>query len=200
MEVENYGKLLRKEGNIMNSFYTMEELSELGLKSYGINVLISRKASLYGVKEISIGSNVRIDDFCIISGKIDIGDRVHIAAFSALYGGQRGIYLEDFANISSRVSIYAISDDYSGETMTNPMVPEKYKRLYSQPVKIKRHVIIGSGSVVLPGIILEVGSAVGAMSLVTKSTESWSMNAGIPAKKINERSKGLLDLEKQLME
>jgi len=54
----------------MNSFYTEDELKEIGLKSYGHNVLISRKANLYSVSEISIGNNVRIDDFCILSGKI----------------------------------------------------------------------------------------------------------------------------------
>lgn len=105
---------------IKNSFYEESELKQLGFKQIGKNVRISRKASFYGVSKISIGNNVRIDDFCILSGKIDIGNYIHIAAYSALYGGDDGIFLDDFVNISSRVCIYSVSDDYSGNSMTNP--------------------------------------------------------------------------------
>ena len=56
----------------MNNFYDAQELKEFGFAKVGINVLISRKASIYGAKNMSIGSNVRIDDFCILSGKITI--------------------------------------------------------------------------------------------------------------------------------
>jgi galactoside O-acetyltransferase len=182
-----------------NSFYNEEELENLGLKSYGHKVLISRKASIYGVENISIGSNVRIDDFCILSGIIAIGDYVHIAAYSALYGGMEGIYLSDFSNISSRVSIYAISDDYSGESMTNPMIPDKYKKIQKGKVFIGKHAIIGSSSVILPGVVISDGSAFGAMSLINKSTDEWSINAGTPSRKIKERKKDLLLLEQQFL-
>ena len=183
----------------MNSFFSEEELTNLGLGSYGKNVLISKKSSIYGAKNINIGNNVRVDDFCILSGIIIIGDYIHIAAYSALYGGDKGIVLKDFANISSRISIYSISDDYSGQTMTNPLIPEKFKNIQSEEVIIQRHVIIGSGCVVLPGVVLKEGSAFGAMSLINKSSEPWSINAGIPAKKIKERSKKLLELEVKLL-
>ncbi len=71
----------------MNSFYSEEELSHVGFKSYGRNVLVSRKASIYGASEISLGDNVRIDDFCILSGRISFGNNIHLAAYSALWGG-----------------------------------------------------------------------------------------------------------------
>ena len=90
----------------------------------GGGTFISRKASIYGAENMIIGSHVRIDDFCILSGQIELGDYIHIAAYSALYGGEKGIFIGDFANLSSRVSVYSVSDDYSGETMTNPMIPE----------------------------------------------------------------------------
>lgn len=54
------------------SFYTHDELAEIGFKSCGKNVLISRKASIYSPAKIEIGDNVRIDDFCILSGVIFI--------------------------------------------------------------------------------------------------------------------------------
>lgn len=179
----------------MDSFYSESELAAIGLKSFGKNVMISKKASFYGAENIVIGSNTRIDDFCFLSGKIQIGNYVHISAYSSLIGGNQGITIEDFANISSRVSIYSISDDYSGETMTNPLIPDKYKNMQSAEVAIERHVIIGCGSVVLPGVVLREGSAFGAMSLINRSAEPWSIHAGIPAKKIKDRRKNLLELE-----
>lgn len=181
----------------MNSFYTEEELKEIGFESYGKNFLLSRKASVYGVSNISIGDNVRIDDFCIVSGNVTFGNNIHLAAYSALYGGTAGIRIADYANISSRVCIYAISDDYSGYTMTNPTIPEKYKHIQNEPVYIGKHVIIGSGSTILPGVILEEGSALGAMTMMKHSAKPWTIYAGVPAREIKKREKKLLDLERE---
>lgn len=180
----------------MNSFYSDSELKDIGFGAVGENVLISKKASIYSPDKITVGNNVRVDDFCILSGNIEIGSNVHIAAYSALYGGTAGIMVCDFANISSRVCVYAVSDDFSGEYMTNPTIPDKYKNVLNAPVVISRHVIIGSGSTVLPGVTLEEGTAVGAMSLCKKSTEPWTIYAGIPAEKLKQRDKNVLALER----
>lgn len=183
----------------MDSFYSVEELKQIGLKNCGENVKISRKASIYSASEISIGNNVRIDDFCILSGRIEIGDYIHIAAYTALYGGDEGIFIDDFANLSSRVSVYSISDDYSGKTLTNPMIPAEYKNVESKPVFIGKHVIIGSTSVVLPGVKLAEGSSFGSFSFINHDSESWSINVGIPFKKIENRSRELLELESKML-
>lgn len=184
----------------MNSFYTQEELREINLKSIGINVKISRKVSIYSAQNIEIGNNVRIDDFCILSGKIRIGNNIHIAAYSAIYGGTEGVYIDDFVNISSRVSIYSISDDYSGLTLTSPVITDEFKNVTSKPVHICKHVIIGSTSVVLPGVMLNEGSAFGCFSLIKNDSLSWSINAGVPSKKIKNREKNILQLEKEYLE
>lgn len=183
----------------MNSFYSEEELKEIGFKSIGKNTKISRKCSIYGAAHMSIGDNVRIDDFCILSGKISIGNNIHIAAYSALYGGQDGISIDDFANLSSRVSVYSVSDDYSGETMTNPTVPDEYKNIESAPIHIGRHSIIGSNAVILPGVVIAEGSSFGSFSFINHNSEPWSINVGIPFKKIKDRSKNLLKLEKEYL-
>lgn len=179
------------------AFLNPEEVRRIGFGEVGENVLISRHASFYRPSAIRIGSNVRIDDFCILSagaGGFVIGSYVHIACYSSLIGGGR-ITLEDFSNISSRVSLYSSSDDFSGETMTNPMVPERFKTVTYGPVHVGRHVIIGCGSVVLPNVMLEEGCAVGALSLVTGNCRSFGMYAGSPARLIKERSRNLLALE-----
>lgn len=178
-----------------SSFYTPEELKKIGFKKIGKNVLISRKASIYSLETVIIGNNVRIDDFCIISGKIKIGNYIHISAHTALYGGA-GIYLEDFSTLSGRVSVYSVSDDYSGQFLTNPMIPIEFRNVIAQPVYIKKHVIVGAGTVILPGVKLHEGASIGAMSLVKDDMPAWTICAGIPAKPIKERSKEILDLEK----
>ena len=183
----------------MDSFYSLFEIEKIGLKSFGSNVKISKKASIYGANNIEVGNNVRIDDFCILSGKISIGNNVHIAAYSALYGGEEGIIIGDFCNISSRVSIYSKSDDYSGETLTSPVLPDELKRVISKTVYIERHSIIGASSVIMPGIVIRIGSSFGAFSFINRDSEPWSINVGIPFRKIKNRSKNLLELEKEYL-
>ena len=181
----------------MNSYYTDNELNKFYFKSIGNNVLISRKASIYGAEYMSIGDNVRIDDFCILSGNLLIGDHVHIAAYVALYGGIEGIEIHNFAGVSARTIVYAVSDDYTGEGMTNPTVPDKYRKVTHGKVIICKHALIGAGSIVLPGVTLGEGSSFGAISLINKNADEWSINVGIPSKKISSRKKDVLFMEQQ---
>jgi len=183
------------------SYFSAKELEQLGFKSLGSDVSISTKASLYGVSRISIGSHVRIDDFCILSageGGIHIGSFVHIACYCSLIGKER-IQLEDFAGLSSRVSIYTSSDDYSGAAMTNPMVPSEYTAVQHGPVTLQKHAIVGAGTVILPGVCLGEGSAVGALSLVAKDCQPFTIYSGVPARRVSERKRDLLELEKRLL-
>ena len=68
-----------------------------------------------------------------------------------------------------------------------------------KPLFIGKHSIVGAGSMIMPGVTLAEGTSVGAMSLIRKSTEAWSIYVGNPAKKIKDRSKDLLILEKQFL-
>lgn len=181
-----------------NGFYTESELTNMGLKSYGKNVLISRKASIYVPSKIVIGDNVRIDDFCQLVGKIKIGNYVHIGMSSYITGGEEGVIMEDFSGLSSRCAIYAQSDDYSGNYLTNPTVPSEYTNVTNKQVMLNKHVIVGTGSTILPGVNIGEGVAVGAMSLVSKSLNAWGIYAGIPCKFVKERSRKLLSLEKEM--
>ncbi len=182
----------------MSNFLSEKELSELGIKSFGKNVLIGRHVVLYSPELLILGDDVRIDDFSIISGKVTMGSFIHVSQFCGIYGGEEGIFMEDFSGLSAKCSVYANSDDYTGLSMTNPMVPAKYKpTVISKAVHIGKHAIIGCNSVVLPGVDVPEGAAVGSLSLVTRSLEPWSINTGIPARKKSDRHKDILKLEKQ---
>ncbi len=184
----------------MGSFYSRKELTRLGLKEFGEDVLLSRQARLYSPEKISLGNHVRIDDFCILSGEISLKDYIHIGAGGYFFAGDAGIEIDSFSTTSSRVVIYAISDDYSGQSMTNPLIPEKYKLLQKARVTIGKHVIIGTGTVVLPGVDIGNGCSVGAMSMVKHSLPEWTISYGIPARPIKERKRCLLELEMQFQE
>lgn len=183
----------------MSSFYSEEELRQIGLKRFGKNVLISRKASIYSPEEIEIANDVRIDDFCVLSGKISIGSNIHISVYTGLFGGKSGIYLSDFTTISSRCMLYADSDDYSGEYMTNPMISDKYTNVTGGRVCMEKYSILGTGCTVLPNVTIGEGVAVGAMSLVIRDLEKWNIYVGIPCKYLKEREKGLLKLKDEFL-
>lgn len=179
---------------------TREQLLAMGFANIGDPVFISDKASFYGCSRISIGSHVRIDDFAVLSageGGIEIGSYIHIAVYSSLIGAGK-ISLADYCNISSRVSIYSSSDDYSGATMTNPMVPDQYKAVQHAPVTLEKHVIVGCGTVILPGVTMHEGAAAGALSLINRDCQQFSIYAGQPARFIKARSSELMMLEQLL--
>lgn len=177
-------------------YYTEKELKKCGFKSLGINVKIHNRASIYGAENITIGSNVRIDDFAVIiaKGTLQIGNFVSIHNYCYL-GCKYGIILNDFVTLAPGVKIFSSSDDYSGRFLTGPIISagmvmgdDKGK------VVLKKHVIIGAGSIILPHCILGEGVSVGALSLVKTNLEPWGLYAGIPVKKIRERKKDLLKL------
>jgi acetyltransferase-like isoleucine patch superfamily enzyme len=178
------------------AFLTENELKKIPFKSLGCNVKISDKVSLYAAENISIGNNVRIDDFCVLSafgGYINLHNHIHIAVFCNL-NGKGGIEMKDYSGLSSRVSLYSASDDYSGDYLIGPIMENECLRIISGPIILEKYVTIGTSSAVLPNVTLKEGSVLGSFSLLTKDTEEWTVNAGVTAKKISSRKKGLLEL------
>ena len=173
------------------------------VKAVGWDVKISRKASFYHCENISIGNHVRIDDYCVMSacqtGFIEIGDYVHIAAHCVVEA-PAGVAFRDFSGLAARCTVYGGSDDYLGDYLTNPCVPEEYRKCYHAPVVFEKHAVIGTGTTVLHGVTVGECSAVGSMSLVLRDVPPGKVYAGIPAKYIKERSRRLLELERRLRE
>lgn len=181
------------------AYLTRQQLEKLNFKHLGDNVKISEKAAIYDCESISIGDNSRIDDFCIVSGNVVIGRNTHITPMCLVAGGKPGIYMEDYCTLAYGVKIFSQSDDYSGYTLVNSTIPKKYKNEAMISVHLGKHVIIGSGSIVMPGCDIAEGCSIGAMSLVTKPTKPWGIYFGVPAKRMNSRSKKMLDLETQFL-
>lgn len=174
-----------------HSFLSLEELKQMPFRKIGKNVLISRTASFYNMKEMVIGNNVRIDDFCLLSGNVRLGSNIHISAYCALYG-KFGIEMKDYSGLSPRSSIFSATDDFNGEYLIGPIHDPSLTNVTGGRVTIEKYVQIGTGSIILPDLIIREGAVTGAFSLVNKSLEGWGIYVGIPARKIKNRSKTLL--------
>jgi len=178
------------------------ELKDFGFKSIGRNVRISSEAKVYGPENITLGNNVRIDDFSIlvaVNGSITIGNYVFIAR-NAHLSGALGIEMCDFSSMAANTVIYSASDDYSGDFLTAQAIPPKYTNQIGGTVIIGKHVIIGSTCTIIGPCKIGEGCSIGAMTLVNKDLKSWGVYMGIPAKRFKERKKGLLVFEKQLLQ
>lgn len=160
-------------------FFDADELKSLGFSAVGDNIQVSRKCSFYRISG-RIGSNVRIDDFCIFKGHVEIGSYVHVAAFCSVSGAYATVELKDFCTLSNRVSIFTGSDDYAADTLNNSMVPEELTTIRKGPVVIGQAVLVGAHSVILPGVTIGDAGSVGAMAVVTKSIGPGEM-ARVPS-------------------
>lgn len=185
-----------------HGYYTSEQLRSFPFARVGENSIVARNCTIVGLENITIGDNVRVDGFTSIiasKGRLKIGRNVHIA-IGCVLGARGGIELCDFSSLSHGVRILSAIDPYAGRHMTNSTLPDQVLGVQAAPVKIGRHVPIGTGSLILPGVEAGEGAAVGALSVVSQSLRPWTIYAGNPAKPLGERSQDVLALEQRLIE
>lgn len=179
-----------------NLFFDLKKL-----KSCGQNVIIGKTVRIRYPELVEIGNNVIIDDFTYISTSLKLFDRVHISAGCKIIGGQKAyVEMNEFSTLAPNVVLSAGSDDYSAGIAT-PLVPLRYKgNAVIGNIILGKHCIVGAASVVLPNVKFLDGACVGALSLVNKNLEEWTLYAGIPAKTIRKRDKdGIQQLEKEFL-
>jgi lipopolysaccharide O-acetyltransferase len=110
-----------------------------------------------------------------------MNDYVHIAAMKRVEIGN---------NVLMASKIY-ISDcmhgDYSGvKDDSDPMTPPIEREDSTEPVRIEDNVWIGESVSILPGVVIGIGSIIGANSVVAKSIPPYVIAVGIPAKPIKK--------------
>ena len=186
--------------NYRADFLSPSKLAEMPFRSIGRDVLIHERVTLVGIENISIGSHVRIDPEVIMlaTGPLTIGCYTHIAA-CVFIAAKSGFQMKNFANIAHGARIYTINDDYSGELLMGPTIPPELLSLNACPVIMEEHANIGAGAVVMPGVTMSEGSVLGALSLLTKTTEPWTIYAGIPAKPLKLRRRDVIEMGRQLV-
>jgi len=179
-------------------YFSEEELSRFRWGSRGRDVRIHRTCVLVETGNMFIADHVRVDPYVILSAsnRLNIGSYVHIAAAVTILG-REAVDIRDYAGISQGVRILSATDDFSGAAMTGPLIPPHFTKVHAAPVMIKEHVVVGAGSVILPGVTIDTGTTVGAMSLVNRSLDAWGMYFGVPARRFRDRERGVLDLQRQ---
>ena len=168
----------------------------------GKDVTIHPSAKIIHPERITMGDSVIVDDFVLIyAGKIcTIGSFVHIGASSSIGGGGE-LVMDDFSGLSMGVRVYTGNEDFSGESFTNPTVPDSYRKPIRSSVRIGKFAVLGANSVVLPGVTIGEGAVVGACSLVVRDCKPWTVYLGNPARPVRPRpSEKLLEMERQLRE
>ena len=170
-------------------YYNYNQLKKIGFKKIGTNVKISKTCVIIGLKNISLGKNIRIDSYTTIiadKGYLKIGNNFHLGSHSHILCAG-GIKINNNCTISQGVRIYSQSDDYSGKYPTGIFNKKKYLYYVKGKVEIGEKSIIGSGSVILPKVKIEKKCSVGALSLVNKSLKLSGVYGGIPCKIIRKR-------------
>lgn len=160
-------------------------------KKIGEDVRISDLSVITRPHLISLGNHVAIDQFVTITTNAEIGDYVHIAPNCSIIGGADSkVIMDDHSGMAAGARVIAGGADFNSGSLTNPQVPKEYRQEIIETVIFEKFAILGTNSVVLPGVTLSEGCVIGANSLVTKTTEPWTIYVGNPAKAIKKRNKG----------
>jgi len=156
-----------------NIFFDRESL-----KKCGENVIIGKTVRIRQPELVEIGDNCIIDDFTLISGRVQLGDYVHIGSSCSLQAGMAGISIESFTGIGAGVRIFAVSSDFIRCSFDSACYPRDltYGAIKKQ-VTIGEHSLIGANSVILPGVSLPEGFACAALSKIesNKDYKPWSL-------------------------
>lgn len=168
------------------------------LKFCGNNVKIHPLAKIINPQNIVVGEGSQIDDFTFINGGkgLCIGKYVHFTYFSSLTGtGTANI--GDYVGIASGVRIFTATNIHEKAWSMSAAAPKKIQNVKEGHVEIKDFAFIGSNSVVMPDVTIGEGAVIGALSLVLKDVEQWSINVGIPCRKISERKKPIYPIQEE---
>lgn len=154
--------------------------------SIGRGTIIEKGVTLctqYG-GEIKIGRNCilyRNSSLITHGGNITIGDYSSVNSYSVIYGQVN-------CTIGNGVRIAALSTIVPSNHIFSDLETPIYKQgLSKEGIIIEDNVWIGSGVRVLDGVKIQEGCVIGAGSVVTKSTKSFGVYVGVPAKLLKSR-------------
>ena len=129
---------------------------------------LSMKAVLYGGFKISKANKIEVGAYSVIGHNV-------------ILDGRDGIYIGNNVNISSEVMIWTKQHDYNDPNF----------KIVGGKVIIEDYVWISAKAIILPGVKISKGAVIAAGSVVTKNVESFSIMAGVPAKRVSTRNKNL---------
>ncbi len=103
-------------------------------------------------------------------------------------------------SLSAGVTIYSATDDFVSGYLIGATMPAKCRNVFAAPVVMEDHVAVGCNSVILPGLTLGRGCAVGALSLVKCNVRPYHIVAGPKQKIVGKRSSVIIDKMERMLE
>lgn len=141
--------------------------------------MINKLANIVG--ELEMGENCRIDAFVTITGKVKLGNNVHIGVGVCIFG-THGVEIGDDCSISPGAKIFTSTYDSTTGYLANPQLENMES--VDGFVKIGNRCIVGANTVVLPNVVIDDDVLIGCQSLV-KTNLSKGLNVGIPVRQIH---------------
>jgi hypothetical protein len=171
----------------LKDFYYSDELRSMGV-TCGVNCLVHKSNTIINPEKLTLGNDVRIDGFSVISCGIgiNIGSNVHIASHVVLMGGA-GIDVKDYASIASGAKVFSVSDDVMGRGLVGPCVENSTRYLHSGKVTLDQHSVLCINSAIMPGSTLNYGSIALPFSLIIGNTDKFKVYSGNPGKILKDR-------------
>jgi galactoside O-acetyltransferase len=157
------------------------------------DIYIAETAVIKYPELVNLGRHISIDHGFYSTAKINIKDYVHIGPYVCVIGGKNSqLIIEEFVAIGAGTKLICSSDDPQGTGLFGPAsIPIEYaNQKISAPIVIKRFASIAVSSVVMPGVTMAEGSALGPNSFLRKDTEPWTIYFGNPARAIAGRDPG----------
>lgn len=151
-------------------YYTRQELIDFGFDVVGERVKVSSKVSLYDVRG-SIGHDTRIDDYTILKGNFDIGNKVHICSHSSLSAVGGTIRIGALSGIGVNSIFYTVSDDMLKSALCGPLVEQKHAATKAGSINIGQGVALGGRTTVFPSVTIGDFAAVGVGSIITNDLD-----------------------------
>lgn len=151
--------------------------------SIGRNSLV--RANTESACALCIGDRTSIKENVLINtnkGTVEIGQECWVGPYTLIYGNG-DVTIGDHVMIASHCAINTVSHH-----TTRFDIPMSQQGIYTAPVVIEDDVWIGIGAVILQGIRVGKGSVIGAGAVVTRDIEPGTVVAGVPARKIKQRS------------
>ena len=158
-------------------------------------------AKIINQQNLLVGDFSQIDDFVLINAgeETTIGRFVHIASFVSIIGGGK-MYMGDFTILSAGCRVMTAVDDFAGPYLSG-VVPKSYSNVKRSMVYIEQHALIGTNSIIFPGVNIGEGAVVGAGCIVRKNLEPWTVYVGDACLAIKKRDRvKVLELADKLMQ
>lgn len=132
------------------------------------------KMKISDASVIYSGCEVRSPKRVVIQAHSSVGHRV-------VLDGRGGLSIGEYVNISTEAMLWTAQHDHRSLTFDTVL----------REIRIEKYAWIGPRAIVLPGVTIAEGCVIAAGAVLTGDTAPYGIYAGVPARRIGDRVKGV---------